>query len=121
VIVPDREHIDKYLMEFTLTERVRVYIKSEASRLTHFAVTLEHELAPGDWRPVARYDTTGGTVHRDRLKPDGSYLAHRERVRLGADLDAALVYAREELITHAERYVSDYLALLKDSPYDKDR
>lgn len=127
MIVPDREHIDKYLIEFTLTERVRVYIKSEASRLTHFAVTLERELAPGDWRPVARYDTTGGTVHRDRLKPDGSYLAHRERVRLGAEwlgeafLDAALVYAREELIMHAERYVSDYLALLKDSPYDKDR
>jgi hypothetical protein len=119
MIVPDREHIDTYLIEFTLTERVRVHIKSDAGRLTHFAVTLEHELSPGDWRPVARYDTTGGAVHRDRLNPDGTYLAHREQVRLGTDFDAALVYAREELIMHAERYVSNYLAFLKTPPYDE--
>lgn len=116
----EREHLEKYTLNIGLRNHVRVHIESEGSRMVHFAVTLEHELGPSDWRPVARYDTTGGKVHRDRLKPDGTYLAHRERVRFGLDLDAALVHAREDLITEADRYVSDYLALLDNPPYDED-
>lgn len=88
--------------------RIRVWLEDEGGMLRHFAVTLEHDMGKDDWRAVVRYDTTGGAVHRDRLKPDGSYLTHRESVRLGSDWHGAVHAARSELHARAEWYIAEF-------------
>jgi hypothetical protein len=82
------------------------------SEVIHFAITLEVEIAPDDWKPAVRYDTTGGTVHRDRLKPDGSYLAHRETVGMGGALYDAISNCQKDLAQNCERYASEYKSLI---------
>ena len=104
--------VNTYLISLRPDLRLRIHIESEKGLTVHFAITLECELAENDWRAVVRYDTTGGTVHRDRLRPDGGYLTHRESVRMGYDLNDALRNSRNELTTNCERYVSEFHQLL---------
>lgn len=75
--------------------------------MVNFCVALEHELSPGDWREVARVDAAAGTVHGDRLKPDGSLWHHREPVRV-RDFDLAIDWAKAEFDKHYDRYVEDW-------------
>ena len=75
--------------------------------LRDFAITLEHEVE-GKWYAVARYDTTGGKVHRDRLKPDGTYFSHRESVNVGLDFSDALNSCAEDLMNRYAQYVSEF-------------
>lgn len=77
------------------------------TELVNFCIALEHELAPGDWREVARIDAAGGTVHRDRLRPDGSVWRHRERVSV-QDFDLAILWARREFGVRYDRYIQDW-------------
>jgi hypothetical protein len=103
--------IDAYEITITPTVRIRNHIESMAGKTTHFAITLEVEVAPGDWRAVVRYDTTGGQVHRDRLTPNGGYIAHREPVRMGLHLNDAIRNVRLELLRNFLRYVSEFQTL----------
>lgn len=95
--------------------RIRVWLEDDAGQITHFAVSLEYEveLGEGDWRAVARYDTTGGTVHRDRLRPNGTYLTHREPTRLGSTLDQAIENAKVELSERADAYLGAFVQMLE--------
>lgn len=88
--------------------RVRNHIETVEGQMVHFALTLEYEIAPNDWRPVVRYDTTGGQVHRDRLNRDRSYRTHRESIRLGLDISDALTNARKDVVQNYERYIRDF-------------
>jgi hypothetical protein len=88
--------------------RIRNHIERIGNDITHFAVTLEYCL-DGAWCPVVRFDTSGGEVHRDRLKPDGGYLTHREPVRLGVSWHDAVQAARIDLTRRLDWYVSEFL------------
>lgn len=93
--------------------RLRTWFERDAGAVVHFTVTLEVEVSPDDWRAVARYDTTGGTVHRDRLKPDGEYLTHRETVNLGEPHDQAMKNAQKHLVDRASFYLAAFRQMLE--------
>lgn len=112
------KHINTYEIEIPPHLRIRNHIESVGGKTTHFAITLELEVAPNDWRAVVRFDTTGGEVHRDRLKPDGSYLTHRESVRMGFDLDDAIRNIRQELFSNFTWYVNEFKQLMAAMDYD---
>jgi hypothetical protein len=92
--------------------RIRVSLQGDGPELEHSAVTLELEVAENDWRRVVRYDTTGGVAHRDRLKPNGDYLTHRETVRLGGASHQALDNAQQDLRERADYYVDEFRRML---------
>lgn len=109
------DQITSYDYDIRPNARLRVWLKTERGELASFAVTLEYEVQTNDWRAVARFDNSGGNIHRDRLRPDGSYLAHREPVRLGSTLTEAIANAQREFGARADGYLEAFEKMLKST------
>jgi len=77
-------------------------------RTETFSTALELEWGPDDWRRVACVDDFGGTVHRDRNRPDGSHRARHEVIFHSDDPDRAVAWATAHVIDDVSRYVSEF-------------
>ena len=97
---------EHYLLPY-LEYRIRVEWNWERGRLLGWAVQLEW-LDPEDGRFVwvARYDTAGGTPHRDRNR----IARHEPMPHLSPTSGAHLNWARDELQRHAWEYIEAYKA-----------
>jgi hypothetical protein len=107
---------DAKLTQYDMPLQEGLYIKNyllsrDDGSLEFFAVSLLCVI-DGKPREIARYDNEGGTVHRDRLHPNGGYLEHRGSVRLGTDLHDAIKAARTDLAKRCEWYREAFLACL---------
>jgi hypothetical protein len=97
-----------YVFPVDVAIRIRVQLEIDASGTQRFAVSLEHEWEPDDWRRVASWDNWGGRMHRDLYRPDGSDERHHEVRFHSDDVNQCVAWAKTELITHARRYVSQF-------------
>ncbi len=58
----------EYVNRISPTDRYRHWRRSEKGRVLKFTVQFE-TLLEGQWRPVVRYDTAHGYVHKDLIHP----------------------------------------------------
>jgi hypothetical protein len=85
--------------------RLRVTLEVERGKLRSWAVQLEWWDPEERWVWVARYDTAGGTPHRDRNR-----IAAHEPVDLPQDPGKAARVAETDLARRAEEYIEAYRA-----------
>ena len=86
--------------------RLRFTIELERGRPRSWAVQLEwYDPEEGRWVWGARYDTSGGTPHRDRNR-----IAAHEAVDLPRDPGRAARVAEMDLARRAEEYIEAYRA-----------
>jgi hypothetical protein len=75
-----------------------------------FTVQLEAQ-QEDRWHPVVRYDNAHGFCHRDTMYPDG----HQDKTALFVgDIAETFSHAIEDLKTHWQTYLADYLKELSD-------
>jgi len=81
----------------------------EHGRVLVFTVQYEVFLE-GEWKPVVRFDTAHGRVHRDLVDPSG-HSAGKDWNWFGATLpyNEALTAAQQEIITRWRSYRRDFL------------
>jgi hypothetical protein len=86
-------------------DRERYRHVKQGKRILAFTVQYE-TLAGGEWRPVIRYDTAHGTVHKDILDLRG----REKKVWLGlSDLREALLLADQDIRTNWQQYKERFL------------
>ena len=95
-----------YLFPVDLGLRIRVQLEIDGTGTQRFAVSLEHEWEPDDWRRIVCWDNWGGHMHRDLYRPDGSDEKHHERHFHSDDVDQCIKWAKEDLMKNGRRYVS---------------
>ena len=88
--------------------RLRTTIETENAIVIHWAVQLElySPETEKDW--IARYDTAGGTAHRDR-----HFIAAHESVPLPEPASTAIIAAQQDLTRYAVEYTEQYLEAKK--------
>jgi hypothetical protein len=87
-------------------QRLRFTMELDRGRPRSWAVQLEWEDPEEEgWVWVARYDTSGGTPHRDRNR-----IAAHEPVDLPQDPGKAARVAETDLARRAEEYIEAYRA-----------
>ena len=99
-----------YVHEIDVRCRLRVQIWDEQPG-PRFAISIEYEWQDNDWRRVVCFDNWGGVVHRDRYRPDGSDLAHHERMLNSADGHQAIKWVLAHAKQEVGRYVKEFLRL----------
>jgi hypothetical protein len=99
--VPVKQHLDA----FDVDARIRVTIETSRGRVSHWAVQLEWHDPQEGWVWIVRYDTAGGSPHRDR-----NLIAAHEEVMLPTDPGRAIRVAKEILQARVKEYTHDYLA-----------
>lgn len=97
-----------YMFLITNDLRIRAQLLLVDHRTVQFAVALEHEWEPDDWRRVVCIDNFGGHVHRDRYRPSGRHHERHEEIFHSDDPDQAVAWATAHLMDHASRYVTDF-------------
>jgi hypothetical protein len=89
-----------------LDRRLRFTMELDRGRPRSWAVQLEwYDPEEERWVWVARYDTAGGTPHRDRNR-----IAAHEPVDLPQDPGEAAKVAETDLAEQAEEYIQAYRA-----------
>ena len=95
----------RYVSHLTDVDRIRVDFKTELGRVKTLNVVQYETMRQGKWHPVARYDTTHGSVHLDLQTPAGS---RKYRIAL-QNLDDALTFAIEDLKANWSIYKKQFL------------
>lgn len=85
---------------------MRVFIYRSNGTLHRFAVLLECEYLPDDWRCVAKYDNWHDYVHRHRYLPSGEEIGIPQERFNSMDLHQALDWATDDLTENHESYVT---------------
>jgi len=98
-----------YIYMLSDRDRKRHEHTIDKGRVIGFVVQYE-VLIKNEWRPVVRYDTAHGFVHKDLINPDGS----KEKILLGtADLNEALSLADKDVNENWERYKDRYFRRIR--------
>ena len=72
---------------------------------------MQYESMIGEkWTPVVRYDCAHGFFHRDMKRPDGGQ--EKKAIEV-ANLNFALVFARQDIEDKWEWYLEQYLKQIK--------
>src|SRR5690606_31518940 len=94
--------------------RLRTQLYMSGVQVERFAVSLEVSLESHGmgWVRVACCDSWGGTTHIDTYRPDGSDLRHHKNAFHSEDIHVSVKWARDYMMGHAHRLVSDFRRLL---------
>ena len=101
-------HDHEYVSLVGIGLRIRVQLWRRDRRTATFAVALEYEWTPNDWRRVVCIDNFGGIVHRDRYSPGGDHASRHDPIFHSHDPDQAVNWATKHLMTEAWRYVERF-------------
>jgi len=97
--------VKRYGFALDAEHRLRSTIALARGKVTHWAVQLERLEPEEGWVWIARYDSAGGTVHRDRNR-----IAAHEPVALPDVAGKAVRAAVEDFKARAQEYTEGYLA-----------
>jgi len=99
------EQITEYVIRLSPEDRYRHVHVRVKDRIVFFRIQLE-TLVGKEWRPVVRYDTAHGFVHRDLIDKRG----HVTKTPLfNQDLNDALTFAENDLKTNWFSYRQRFL------------
>jgi len=74
--------------------RIRIRFTTHAGKVTRIEIVQYEAYLAGKWRPLVRYDTAHGYLHRDVMKPDGT----QEKMKIPyTSLSEALTQAIDEI------------------------
>ena len=94
-----------YVTNLSQQHRLRTTIEFERTTVSHWAVQLElYSPDAQSWVWIARYDTAGGSAHRDR-----HLIAGHEAIALPEPASSAIAAAQQDLSKHASAYTDAYL------------
>lgn len=94
------------LIPIRFDARIRLRIFREKGKgIVAFASQLEHYFK-GKWRPVIRYDTAHGFVHKDVYSLTGKQ-KRKEKIPV-QNLKEAIVYADKDLRNNYEKYIGKF-------------
>lgn len=90
-------------------ERLRIKLDINAGVLTNLVVQYESQIN-GNWRAIVRYDIDHGFFHRDVITPKGEKIKTPVDI---ADLNAATIFAEQDIKDKWKFYKQQYLKRLK--------
>jgi hypothetical protein len=119
VSVPPRSK--SHLEYLTPDDRLRYVLTTDRGQVIDFLLQYETEVG-GHFRPVVRYDTAHGALHRDTMDPQGRQLA-KQPVSLGPgmSLHQALADAVADLRGSWSQYRAQFFRQLRRPSMDRNR
>jgi len=95
----------EYINRIGATDRYRHWRRSEKGRVLKFTAQFETFIG-GKWRPVVRYDTAHGYVHRDVMHPN----KRQEKIFIGVQsFNEGLTLTEEDIRRNWMKYKEAYL------------
>lgn len=96
-----------YQLALSAEDSIRVEFITESGQVISFVAQYE-TLIDGERKPVVRYDSAHGKGHCDVLDWNGDTI-RKDWLDQGADFAAGLTFAIDDLETHWQRYLADFL------------